>query len=252
MRLFSLGPPEVIEGTIVDITERKEAEEALRLSRERYRSVIESSRDGLFFFDLATRRVLESNPAFQRLLGYSAEELSALTLYDFSHPDRASVDANIHRLADQGRLTIPNRAFRRKDGTEVNVEIDAVLLEEVGAPDRSQRRAQSGRSARAGGAAPAGPEDGGGRTARGRRRSRLQQSPDGRPRLRRAPPRLGSLAGRETQRGRDPKGGRARRRADEAASRLQPQAGAPAEGPRRERGAWRGRQPSCGARSART
>jgi two-component system, cell cycle sensor histidine kinase and response regulator CckA len=126
------GPPEVIEGTIVDITERKEAEEALRLSRERYRSVIESSRDGLFFFDLATHRVLESNPAFQRMLGYTAEELSTLTLYDFASKDRASVDANIHRLVDEETLTIPNRAFRRKDGKEVIVEIDAVLIEESG------------------------------------------------------------------------------------------------------------------------
>ncbi len=126
------GPPEVIEGTIVDITERREAEEALRLSRERYRSVIDSSRDGLFFFDLATRRVLESNPAFQRMLGYSAEELSALTLYDLAPKDRASVDANVHRLVDQRMLTIPNRAFRRKDGKEILVEIDAVLIEESG------------------------------------------------------------------------------------------------------------------------
>jgi PAS domain S-box-containing protein len=126
------GPPEVIEGTIVGITARKEAEEALRLSRERYRSVIESSRDGLVFLDLAARRVLESNPAFQRMLGYSAEELSGLSLYDFTPDDRASVDANIHRLVEQETLTIPNRAFRRKDGKEVSVEIAAVLIEESG------------------------------------------------------------------------------------------------------------------------
>ncbi len=126
------GPPEVIEGTILDISERKEAEEALRQSRERYRSVIESSRDGLLFFDLATRRVLETNPAFQSMLGYSADELSAMTLYDFAPVDRASVDANIHRLLARETLTIPNRAFRRKDGKEILVEIDAVLIEEGG------------------------------------------------------------------------------------------------------------------------
>ncbi|MFI5197886.1 MAG: PAS domain S-box protein [Thermoanaerobaculia bacterium] len=126
------GPPESIEGTIVDISERKEAEEALRLSRERYRSVVESSRDGLLFFDLETRQILESNPVLQRMLGYSAEELSALTLYEIAPADRASVDANIRRLADQKNLTIGDRAFRRKDGKEVAVEIDAFLTEEGG------------------------------------------------------------------------------------------------------------------------
>jgi two-component system, cell cycle sensor histidine kinase and response regulator CckA len=126
------GPPEFIEGTIVDISKRKSAEEALRLSRERYRSVIESSRDGLLFFDLETRQILESNPAIQRMLGYSAEELSSLTLYEIVSADRASVDANIRRLVDQKTLTIGDRGFRRKDGKEVVVEIDAVLTEEGG------------------------------------------------------------------------------------------------------------------------
>ena len=66
------------------------------------------------------------------MLGYTAGELSALTLYDFAPDDRPSVDANVHRIADQRSLTIPNRAFRRKDGKEVTVEVDAVLIDEDG------------------------------------------------------------------------------------------------------------------------
>ncbi|HEX7614336.1 MAG TPA: PAS domain S-box protein [Thermoanaerobaculia bacterium] len=124
------GPPEVIEGTIVDITERKEAEEALRQSRERYRSVIETSRDGLLFFDLATRRILETNPALQSMLGFTAEELSIRTFYDIGPGDRASIDENVHRLAEGKRLALGERKYRGKDGREIAVAVDAVLIEE--------------------------------------------------------------------------------------------------------------------------
>jgi len=124
------GPPEVIEGTIVDITKRKEAEEALRQSRERYRSVIETSRDGLLFFDLATRRILETNPALQRMLDYTAEELSIRTFYDIGPESRASVDENIHRLAEKGMLSLSERKYRAKGGREIVVAVDLVLIEE--------------------------------------------------------------------------------------------------------------------------
>jgi PAS domain S-box-containing protein len=126
------GPPEVIEGTIVDISEHKEAEEALRQSRERYRHVIETSREGLLFFDLATRRILETNPALQRMLGYSASELSSRTLDDIAVADRGTIDADIHRLVGLKTLTFDDAVYRRKDGTGVAVAIVAVLIEEGG------------------------------------------------------------------------------------------------------------------------
>ena len=124
------GPPEVIESTIVEITTLKEAEEASQRSRERYRSVIETSQDGILFLDLATRRILETNPALQRMLGYTADELSALTLYDIESEERASIDANVHRLAEERRLTLPERKFRGKDGREIAAAAYAILLEE--------------------------------------------------------------------------------------------------------------------------
>ena len=124
------GPPEVIESTIVEITTLKEAEEASQRSRERYRSVIETSQDGILFLDLATRRILETNPALQRMLGYTADELSALTLYDIESEERASIDANVHRLAEERRLTLPERKFRGKDGREIAAAAYVILLEE--------------------------------------------------------------------------------------------------------------------------
>ena len=56
-----------------DITERKRAEEALRDSEERHRSVLESMSEGLMLFD-ADRNLIYQNPASMRIHGYRAEE----------------------------------------------------------------------------------------------------------------------------------------------------------------------------------
>ena len=64
--------------------ERRVAERTARLkaivaeleeSEERYRAVVEQSAEGLYLVDGETRRILETNPALQRLLGYTADEL---------------------------------------------------------------------------------------------------------------------------------------------------------------------------------
>ncbi len=124
------GSEETIEGTVIDITMRKEAEEGLRQSRERYRSVIETSRDGLMFFDLATRRILETNPALQRMLGYTAEEFSTRSFYDIGPEDRASIDENVHQLVEARSISLAERKYRAKGGREIAVAVDAVLVEE--------------------------------------------------------------------------------------------------------------------------
>ena len=56
--------------------------EQLAESEERYRAVVEQAAEGIYLLDAETRRIVETNPALQRMLGYSAVELEGMKLYD--------------------------------------------------------------------------------------------------------------------------------------------------------------------------
>ena len=116
------------EGTVVDITERKRAEEALRQSEELYRSVVEQAAENIFLVDVESRRILRSNPTFSGSLGYSPGEIRHLTLYDVVAHDREGVDRNIELVAAKGRHFIGERAYRRKDGSLIDVEVSASVI----------------------------------------------------------------------------------------------------------------------------
>ena len=67
--------------TIVNITDRKHAEEALLESEVRYRTMIEQSIDGITIAD-EEGRYLTVNPAFSKMTGYTIEELLKMRLFD--------------------------------------------------------------------------------------------------------------------------------------------------------------------------
>ncbi|HKH12430.1 MAG TPA: PAS domain S-box protein [Rubrobacter sp.] len=115
-------------GTVLDVTEKKRAAEALKRSEERYRAVIEQSTEGIYLLDTVSRRLLETNPAFQRMFGYTAEELKGMEIYDLVAHSRENVDANVWRTLELGRVLIGERSYKRKDGTVVEVEIGASII----------------------------------------------------------------------------------------------------------------------------
>jgi PAS domain S-box-containing protein len=111
-----------------DITERKRAEEALRQSEERYRAVVKQSTDGIYLVDGDTRRILETNPALQKMLGYTADELHGMELHEIVAHDREDVYANVERTLREGWRFIRERRYRRKDGSVVDVEVAASAI----------------------------------------------------------------------------------------------------------------------------
>ncbi|MCS6794271.1 MAG: PAS domain S-box protein [Oscillatoriaceae bacterium SKW80] len=97
-------------------------------SEERYHCVIEQTSEGIFLFDVETRRILEANKAFAQLLGYSQAEILKLGIYDLIAHDPESINRNIQRILRDKKYTISEWRYRRSDGFLVDVEVSASLI----------------------------------------------------------------------------------------------------------------------------
>lgn len=104
-------------GAARDVTERRRAEEALRRSEARYRSLLTQAAEGIFLVDPATLAFLEANPVFCRMVGLSEEELCRRTLHEVVDAEREVLEINRQTLLLTGSLSIPRGRIRRTDGT---------------------------------------------------------------------------------------------------------------------------------------
>ncbi len=118
-----------------DITERKRAEKelqdaslSLQESEARYRSVVEQSPDGIYLVDVDNRRIMESNPAFAQMLGYTSEKIRGLSIYDFVAADRQDIDQMFQSIRRGKAPLFYERQYRRKDGSLLDVWASAKTI----------------------------------------------------------------------------------------------------------------------------
>ncbi len=104
-----------------DRQERERSEKALHLEALRRRILLENSRDGIVVID-SEHRVVEANEAFQRLLGYSSQELIGMRTWEYEAlKTREDLEALSESFPEQG-MSFQTR-LRRKGDSFVDVEV---------------------------------------------------------------------------------------------------------------------------------
>ena len=81
------GDPAYFISVIEDIAQRKQAEEELRKSEQRFRTLLQRAAEGILVAEIHTKRFIYANPAVCKLLGYSEKELTQMTVFDI-HPEK--------------------------------------------------------------------------------------------------------------------------------------------------------------------
>jgi PAS domain S-box-containing protein len=118
-----------VEGTFRDITERKKAEIALQVAREKYAKAFHSVSDAMTISEQDSGRFIEVNEAATKLFGFSREELMGKSAAELgiwlNSEDRA---AFMDRLKRDGRIQEYEVIEKRKSGEQYNAVINADTL----------------------------------------------------------------------------------------------------------------------------
>ncbi|MGO9568035.1 MAG: PAS domain S-box protein [Desulfomonilaceae bacterium] len=121
-------------GVMVDITDRLRAEEAVRQSEERYRTLVEESFDGIFVQNGS--KIIFANSRLYDMLGYSQGELEGLDHWIIYHPEYQEITRVRAVARMRGEEVVPQYEVKlqRKDGSTFDGEISARAVKVKGEP----------------------------------------------------------------------------------------------------------------------
>jgi diguanylate cyclase (GGDEF)-like protein/PAS domain S-box-containing protein len=134
------GSPRWLRGLMIDITERKEKEEAAKAIDNRFRTMFISAPVGMLLIDLKTTNLLEINPAYTKIVGRSVTEIKKLGWQKMTHPDDLAENTQNLKWLQEGKINRFKmlKRFIKPDDSVVWVELTVNVIENQSGPVNSQ------------------------------------------------------------------------------------------------------------------
>ncbi|MDD5503024.1 MAG: PAS domain-containing sensor histidine kinase, partial [Candidatus Thermoplasmatota archaeon] len=132
--VYGVDHTKVVQCNIRDITDRKKVESALRESEEKYRNLVERASDGILIIQDGV--IIYANPSLAEMWGSSTGEIVGSRFTQYAHPDELPKLAEMYkrRMAGEEVPQIYETALRRKDGSNIYVELNGGLTTYAGKP----------------------------------------------------------------------------------------------------------------------
>ena len=129
MQLYVKEEPPVFVAIVQDITERKEAEEALKESEERFRNIFNDSNDAIFIVDFSQDEIIDANPKACNMLDYSREKLLSIPMSAIHPGEMTKLQAFAWRVLKEGSGWTDELTCKTKSGELIPAEISASLID---------------------------------------------------------------------------------------------------------------------------
>ncbi len=114
---------------VTNVTERKQAEEALRESEEKFKAIFDGSIDGILIADIENKKFLTGNKAICKMLGYSLDEIEKLSVMDIHPKEDLPFIQKIFEKMGRGEIVYgENIPVKKRDGSIFYADINSTLV----------------------------------------------------------------------------------------------------------------------------